>query len=418
MRISLIIGLLLFTSTLYAADIPHEQSLTLNQVIIKILDSNPALKAGDFEAQAAAMRIRQAQQSKPYNMNFTAENLAGSGRFKGVDSVETTLSLVRILESGNKSALRGHVAQQKAHLLENELAAKRLDLLSEASRRFIHVAVDQQRLAIAKSKLALIKRTARIVEQRIKAGRSPVAERRRVDINYARAEIELEHAEHELLTSRMKLTTLWGETDPGNYIVKAPLFELLQIDTFEQLKQLLENNPDLVRFASKQRLAEAHLNLAKTRSQPDIELAGGIRYLSGSDDSAFVLSASIPLGSRSRALPGIQESEFMMQREPMLYEQRRLELYATLFAIYQEMLHAHTAFTTLKERIIPQAERMLKDYQQGYRAGRYSLLELTEAQQTLLDARLEIVVAAEKYHRNRIEIERLTGTDMTTGAMQ
>jgi cobalt-zinc-cadmium efflux system outer membrane protein len=412
------IGLLLCSSTLFAAELQSEQPLVLSQVIVKILEDNPALKAGDYESRAAAARIRQARQSTPYHVNLTVENLAGSGRYKGVDSAETTLSLVRILESGNKSTLRGQVADQTANLLQNELDAKRLDLLSEASRRFIHVAVDQQRLDIAKSKLRLIKRTAGIVGQRVKVGRSPVAERRRVDIAYARAEIELEHAEHELLTSRMKLTTMWGETNADKFTVQAPLFELAKINSFDHLQVLLEENPDLIRFATKRRLAEARLNIAKARKRPDIEISGGFRYLGGTDDGALVLSASIPLGSKSRALSGIQESELMAQREPLLYEQRRLALYTSLFEIYQELLHAQTAFDTLEKRIIPQAERVLNDYEKGYRAGRYSLLELTEARQTLLDARLEIVVAAEKYHRNRIEIERLTGTDMNAGVAQ
>ena len=51
------------------------------------------------------------------------ENIAGSNRFNALDSAETTLSLVRILESGNKPALRGQIAYEKANFLQNELDA-------------------------------------------------------------------------------------------------------------------------------------------------------------------------------------------------------------------------------------------------------------------------------------------------------
>ncbi len=416
MRFWLTIGLLLvWMPAAYAIEVQRAGPVTFAQIIIKILENNPVLKANDYEAQAAAARIRHARQSTPVKLNVEMENLVGSGRYNGFDSVETTMSLVKVLESGNKPVLRGRIAEQKASLLGSEQDVKRLDLLSRATRRFIHVAVDQERLEIATNKVDLIKRTMEIVAKRINAGRSPVAEKHRAAIELARAEIELEHAEHELVTSRLKLATMWGATTSDGLSVEAPLFELAKIDSFENLQTLLQQNPDLVRFATRQRLAEARLNLSKSRKRPDLELAGGIRYLSGTDDAAFVLSASIPLGSQSRAIPGIEEANLMALREPELYEQRRLALYGRLFEIYQELLHAQTAFDTLQQRIIPQAERLLRDYEKGYQAGRYSLLELTVAQQTLLDARLEVVIAAENYHRNRIEIERLTGAQMNTG---
>ena len=51
----------------------------------------------------------------------------------------------------------------------------------------------------------------------------------------------------------------------------------------------------------------------------------------------------------------------------------------------------------------------MRDYEKGYGVGRYSFLELTEAQSALLNSRLEAVMAAANYHRYRTEIDRLTG---------
>jgi cobalt-zinc-cadmium efflux system outer membrane protein len=70
----------------------------------------------------------------------------------------------------------------------------------------------------------------------------------------------------------------------------------------------------------------------------------------------------------------------------------------------------------LRDNILPLAETSLRDYEKGYLAGRYSLLELNIAQRTLLDSRLEHVMAAADYHRYRIEIDRLTGAGLSTGA--
>ena len=415
--IILLLGFLGFSNSFAAA--PRVQSpLTLDEALVAVLENNPVLLAGDYQAQAAAANIRQAKQSTPVKAKLELENFAGSGEFSGDDLLEATLSLGKVLELGNKAGLRGDIARNEAALLGNEQDAERLDLLVEAARRFIHVVVDQERLKIARDKLALAKRTAAIVDERVRVGKSPDTERRRTRIAVARAETELDHATHELATSRLQLSTLWGKTEPGFSSARASLFALKPLGSFNELAQLLERNPDLTRFASEQRLAEARLRLQQSRRRMDIELSGGVRYHNVTDDSALVLSASIPFGSRSRAAPGIESSRLLSDRQPLLYKQRQLELHASLYAIYQELSHAYSASQTLREQIVPEAELALRDYETGYRSGRYSLLELNDAQKTLLDARLESVMTAADFHNYRIEIERLTGQSMSMGAPQ
>jgi cobalt-zinc-cadmium efflux system outer membrane protein len=415
--IALLLGILEFSSS-FAVEPPMQNPLTLDVALVAVLENNPMLLAGDYQAQAAAAKIRQAQQSTPVNVKLELENFAGSGRFSGDDLLEATLSLGKILELGNKAGLRGDIARNEAALLGNEQDAERLDLLAEATRRFIHVVVDQERLKIARDNLALAKRTAAIVDKRVRVGKSPDTEQRRTRITVARAETELEHAEHELATSRLQLATQWGKTEPGFSSARASLFALNPLGPFDELAQLLERNPDLTRYASEQRLADARLRLAQSRRRMDIELSGGVRYHNVTDDSALVLSASIPFGTRSRAAPGIESSRLLSDRHPLLFKQRQLELHASLFELYQELSHAYSASQTLREQIVPEAELALRDYETGYRSGRYSLLELSDAQKTLLDARLESVMTAADFHKYRIEIERLTGQALSTGVPQ
>lgn len=415
--IVLLLGIPGFGSS-FAAQPPVQGPITLDVALVAVLENNPVLLAGDYQAQAAAARIRQAQQSTPVQVKLELENFAGSGDYSGDDRLEATLSLGKVLELGNKAELRGDIARNEAALIGNEKDTERLDLLAEAARRFIHVVVDQERLKVARDKLALTRRTAATVDERVRVGKSPDTERRRAKIAVARAKTELEHAEHELATSRLKLATQWGKTEAGFSSARASLFALNPVGSFDALAQLLERNPDLVRYASEQRLAEARLRMAQSRRKLDIEFAGGVRYFEANEDTALVLSAIIPLGSGSRAAPGIESSQLLSDRHPLLYRQRQLQLHASLYEIYQELSHAYVASQTLREQIIPEAELAMRDYEKGYRSGRYSLLELNDAQKTLLDARLEAVMTAADFHNFRIEIERLTGQAMSTGVSQ
>jgi cobalt-zinc-cadmium efflux system outer membrane protein len=407
--------LLVSLSTAFATGLHADDSLTLDQAIVYVLERSPLLKSADYQAQAAAARIRTARLTPAFRTSLEFENFGGSGIVSGTDQLETTLSLSKVLELGDKADLRGDVAQEEAMLLRNQQDAERLDLLAETTRRFLQVIVDQERLSIAQESIALAQHTHDEVELRVRAGKSPDVELRRMKIALARQELKLHHARHVLKTSQVKLSTLWGTAKADFTRAEADLFEIEQPIPFETLAQLLERNPDLVQFATEKRLADTRIQLARSRNRADIRIAGGLRHYNFSDDTGLVMSLNIPLGNRSRAAPRIEEAEQGSLRNPHDLEQRRLELHASLYETHQELVHAIDSIVTLHDDIIPLAESSLRDYEKGYLAGRYSLLELNVAQRTLLDSKLEYVLAAADYHRYRIEIDRLTGAGLSAG---
>ena len=415
MRQLFIYFLLLFSSLSFANGEPEQKKLTLDQAIINVLEQSPLLKAADYESKAAAARIRQAQLSPAFRTSIELENFAGSGINSGSDRLESTLSLSKVLELGDKAKLRGQLAFNKTTLLGDEQDAKRLDLLAETTKRFIYIITNQERLVIAADSLALAKRTHKLVEQRVKAGKSPNAELRRVKIALARKQLKLHHAEHELATSRLKLVTLWGTTQVLFSSAEANLFVIEDVLPFETLLKLLEQNPDLLRYATEERIAKTRVQLAKSGAYSNLEVSAGLRHFNATDDTAMVFSLSMPLGSSSRSKSKVEEAEMSHHMEPLAYEQQKLSLHVILFELYQEIKHAADSVMSLREIIIPQAKRALQDYEKGYKAGRYSLLELTEAQRQVLDSRLEAVIAARDYHQYHIEIDRLTGARRLTG---
>ncbi len=392
-----------------------ELSLTLQDVIVRVLEKNPLLGINDYESQAAAARIRAARLSSPYEVKVELENIAGSGVYADADQLETTLSLSKIMQPSRTINSRTELALGNSQLVKSKQDSRRLDILARAAGDFIHVAVDQQRLMIANQQLALASKTHNTVSRRVKIGKSHIAEQRRQLIQLARAEIELEHATHELSTSKVKLATQWAATQVDFSRVDTELFNLPAITSFQSLSELLSSNPDLVRYATEERIAQANLELAQSRSRSNITLSGGVRHLKQTDDMALMLSMSIPLGSSSRAQPKIDEMNAELHTQSIRYKQQYLSLYSSLYELYQEILHARTAFQTLTDTIIPQAEKAAKATSQGYLAGRFSLLELNNAQSTLLDARLEKIMTAAKYHQLKIEIERLTGSSLQAG---
>jgi cobalt-zinc-cadmium efflux system outer membrane protein len=387
----------------------QDPPLSLQRAIALTLGHNPALQAADYAAQAADARIRQAERAPPLRAGVELENLAGTGATRRLEAVEATLSLTRVLEPGGKAKGRGELARREARLLNDEQDARRLDLLAETAQRFLQVVADQERLVVEQDATELARKTLEIVTQRARIGKIPTAEQQKAEIAFARAELDLLRAQHQLKGARHSLAVSWADTDATFSAAQADLLTLPPVPPFAALEAHLERNPDLLRFATAQRVGEARERLARAGRRPDIELAAGVRYLNAIDDTAFVLAASVPLGTGRRARSEIDEARALQRREPLAHAERRLALHATLYSLHQQLLQTRLEVESLRGRIIPAAELALRDYAHGYRAGRYSFLELADAQRVLLDARRELISTAADHHRFGIEIDRLTG---------
>ena len=390
-------------------------TLTLSETVARVLERNPQLQAAQFDARAAAARIRQQQQTTPWSVGVEAENFAGTGRRQGFDSLETTLSLGRVLELGDKPVLRGAVARHEAGLLQHDLDAQRLDLLAEAARRYLDIAKIQTERALAQDRVELLERTLQAVNQRIRVGKAPTAQRGRVEIDLGRAQLALEETEHLMRVARRRLTVLWGEFEPDFQRVSAELLQVEAEPDFQAMEQRLENNPALARLATVERLAAARTRLARASRQPDLDVRAGVKYFADADDMGIAVSVRVPLGSAGRAEPYVDEAQAMAEREPLLAQDQRLALRVTLYELQQELVHSRDRLQALRGQIIPSARETLDDYTEGFRLGRYSLLELLEAQRSLLQARLEVIDAAVEHHAFFIEIDRLIGAAIPTG---
>ena len=414
MKIKIVFLLLAASSVAaYASENTVQAGLRLEQAMFQVLENHPKLRVADYEAQAIAARLRKALLPPADRLNMSLEDFAGSGNARDVRGIEATLSLSRILELGNKTARRGDIVERQAYLQQNKKDIDRLDLMAETARRFVHIAADQHRLKIAEDAIDLIRLTQKTVEERIRVGKTPTTERQRIAIDMANYELELDHKRHEMESSRIQLASLWNDRRASFERVSADIFRLESLPDFETLADFLERNPDLVRYIREEDLARAKIRLAQSKRKSDLELSAGLRYLGNSDDVALMFSASMPLGTAGRAQHEIDEAEALARIEPLNLEQRRMELYATLFEIYQELKHARDAVGVLTNKVIPTAEKMLAAYEEGFQAGRYSLLELILVQQQLRNARSQSVEMATNYHKYRIEIDRLTGAQTT-----
>ena len=390
------------------------EPLTLAKAVELAVARSPAIAAFTAETAASANRA----QSEALGPNFVVEsdfeNFGGTGNVSGADSLEATLRLSRVIELGGKSALRRGLGSAELDRLAAEQQLRRFDLTAEVARRFIHVVADQRTVVTARRATELARTARDVARERVRAGASSPAALGRAEIALSRAQIAQEHAEQELISSRVRLSVLWGATNANFGEALGDLFELPALESFDEYSRRLGASPDLAWFSSETRVQEARIRLAEARRAPDISVSAGIRRLEAFDDQALVASFSVPLGVRRRAELEGRAARADRSRVDLDREARRLDLHATLFDLYQEILHAQREAQALHAQVRPQAEAMLATTDEGYRAGRFSLLELVDAQIQLMEVERDAIRAAAQFHTLLVEIQRVTGEPIAT----
>ena len=396
-----------------AAAEPAAAPLSLHEAIVRAQRDSPELAQFAFRLRAQSARIDAAALRPAVELNLQVENVLGSGRTRALDAAETTFALSRVIELGAQGERRLDAARGTLAELDLERQIAQLEVLAELSRRYIHVASDQKQLELTGLATTLAEKSAREVERRVGAARSPVVELHRARIALTRARVEQEHAEHELLSSRRKLAAMWGARDADFGAVSAELFTLPAVGDYEMLLAQLQHSPELLRFATEARQRDAEIRLAEAKARASLTVSAGVRHLRETDDAALLAGVSLPLFSRARAQPGIAEARALREHVDARNSAAQVKAEASLFELVQELRHSITEAEMLRDEVLPQMDAALAATEYAWQRGRYGYLEWTEAQRERISVQRSLIEAAANAHLFQVEIERLTGAAMT-----
>jgi cobalt-zinc-cadmium efflux system outer membrane protein len=391
--------------------------LTLREAIDAALIGNPELKTFAFTFRAQDARIDQAGLRPAPELSLDAENVLGTGDVRGTRSAELTFALSQVIELGGKREARIATAQARRDVLDIDRQARQLDVLAEVARRFIAVAARQDLLRLAQRGVELAQQTVDGSKRRVDAAKSPHAELDRARIALDRARLAERSSAAELDAERQQLAATWGESRPvigGREMgdVQADLYALPEMVDYSALVARLATNPDFARFASEERVRDAELRLAATSRRPDITLSGGVRRLEASNDNALVFSVSVPLFSSRRSSSFVAEAQASRDLIGAEREVALVKAKALLYELHSRLVRAIAEADTLRTDILPRTEEALKETEYAYQRGRFSYLELVDAQREYLTVQSSLIEAASEAHELRVEIERLTNAPL------
>ena len=387
--------------------------LTLREALGATVARSPELQSVSWEIRSRDARALQAGRLPNPQVHAEIENVGGTGTRRGFEDTETTVRLSQLFELGGKRGKRRRLADLGTALATWNYEAKRLHVLSEASKAFIQVLTAQQRVDLAGSLARLAQEAVRAVEAQVAAGGAPPVELTRAEVALAKAELEMSRTEQELVAARNALAASWGSTRPTFTRVVGDLTKVTPPPSAEELFRRLDANPDLARWETELEERRAALSLEQAGRVPDVTVGAGGRHFSDNSDNALVFELSVPLPVFNRNDGAIAEAEHRLSKACADRSAAYVSAHAALSAAAARLAAAYDQAIRLRARVLPQATLALDGALDAYRKGLFRSVDVLDAQRTLFELRADYLTTLESYHLLAADVERLTAMPLT-----
>ncbi len=388
-------------------------TLTFSDALSKTLLENPRLQS--YAWQVRVEEAERLQAALPPNPALEAEmeNFAGTGPFEGYGARETTIRLSHKVLLGFDRLKRKQVAALNKKLAGWDYEAQRLDVLTNVTGAYISTQEAQQQWELHQELVNIAENLLETITAQVKAGKISKLAQTRAQVELSRARIDLKNAENSFDTARSNLVSFWGEQQADFRYLKGQLEANEKIPSYASIREYIERNPDVARWATEIQQQEAVVSLERARGIPDIKISGGYKRMEDLNAGAAVAGVSIPLPFFDRNQGNIKAAKYELNRVETQQEAAITEVYRALGEAYNNFQAARHEVEQLREEVLPGAETAFEAAQSGYRQGKFDYLQVLDAQRTLFTSRTRYIQALAEYNRAVAEVERLIGTSLS-----
>ncbi|WP_114227219.1 MULTISPECIES: TolC family protein [Sphingomonas] len=364
-----------------------------------------SISAGAAGVQAARAGRGLASLRPNPEISLESENIGGTGEYRGVRGAETTARIALPLELGGKRSARVALADAQVSRAQIAAGIALADLTLTIRQTYAAALAAERRVEIAQEQAALATESALAARARVFAGAASPIEQQRAEVLRLNADTAVERAQRTADAARLNLSRLVGQPISGS--LDSAWFQ--QIGTFGPVESIDARGTLALALASADaRIAGSQLRLARAQRIPDVTISAGARRLEATNDVAAVVgvAVAIPLFNNGRA--AIEQASAQLTQAEALRQVALLEAQQTISTAQAELANAAAAARNAAGPALVAATEAARIARIGYRAGKFSQLELIEAERTLSQTRSDAVDALAAYRDAEARLARLT----------
>jgi cobalt-zinc-cadmium efflux system outer membrane protein len=312
---------------------------------------------------------------------------------------EAFISLAQRFELGGKREARVSVAGAQVFLAETELRETWVELRAAVKDAFARLAYARQRADLLNQVAAADAERLKLTESLLEVGRIPEQELLREKQTSGRSLAAAQASAQVVEDAQRQVLTLLGMAD-----AKGPVDLVCSLDAsaavadaYEELLALArKNSPVLASSRARVAVAEAGLNLARTRQWSDVSVGLGFMYVDyaqGEPGRGVVaaVKADLPVWDR-------HQGDILAARHGISAAEEGTEVAARGVASkLSELLADRQGWLvqaeSLREQILPASKRSVELADNALASGKSSKLELLERRRELALAELDLLQA-------------------------
>ncbi len=382
-----------------------DRTITLEEARRLALDANPGVTARTLEVAAADGAARQARAWPNPEISLEIEDFGGD--LPAFSESQTTWSVNQRIELPLTRRATGEAASRELQIAALDLERAKLDLLAEVDRRFVTLLAEQLRLEVARENERTADTLLSAVSSLVNAGEVSPIEEDRAQADRARAGIEVRRAETAAARAGVELASLWGGTASSTCRAEGTLEGDPALPADADLDSLDFDAPDLARWDAEIARSEAELRMRRLSRFPDLTVTGGWRRFNGPRERTWTASAALALPLWDRNGGAVSDAAARLAQASVARQAARLQVLAERRIARNALAGSIDAVRVYRASMLPEVRRAYEAVSEGYRRGKFPLIDLLDARRLLAETELGYIGALLELQSARIDLERL-----------
>ncbi len=389
------------------AQVFSKDTLTLDMAIKRALDSNPEIASMKKKIEVAEARLLQSGLIPNPQLSVDAENILGSNEFSGFRGSEITMGISQDIALSSKISNRVKVSEINVELMKHEYMRKRLEIKSAVRSKFVDLTFLSKLISRNTELLTLTGEFVENLQLRVQAGKISPAEVARAELILNSIDLNIQNIKSKYINTLNELGTLLNLNNTEKLIIVGD-HEVVEFIPYQRLKNLsLDFNLELQKLKIELLKQKAVIDLEKSLSIPPINLFVGIKRLNELSANTFVLGTSIPLPVFDRNQGSINASLMELESLEKEYEALENNLKQKLKSLSNNLKILFDSAKKLKTKSLPSAEKAYEIIKKGNEVGRFTILDVLDAQRTLIEIENQYLNIVRNANKIIVEIETL-----------
>ncbi len=383
------------------------QSPILDRLVTRALVHNPDLQRSWLNLQRYRQELVRAQstQRPQVNAGFDASREEDNGTsYNGDITIGWQMDLW--------GKLANTVQAAEYDVTEQALLYQQVQdtLVAEVSRSWLALISQQHEINIEQERLATLEKNAQFIEQRYRNGLGSLEDRDEASSAVASSKASLVALQQDYRNQQRQLQILLGDLSFAEIDIAAD-YPDVALSALDLPEYVLARRPDLQAAYQAIKAAQSRTDVAYQDLLPDLDLTASLSQLSdtpqawllGSPAWALLGELTAPIFNGGELRASISQAELDTAMSYQTYRE-------TLLAAAKEVDDAIDAETSLRERqqyietALAHKLNTLTLYQQYYREGLVSILDLLAVQQASYDLRSQNNILIYQQLMNRIDL--------------